>query len=191
MLGGHDCCFLRVIFFMPSMEIKQAKTRGFPKFNWDHHPKIKGPSKVQCDSHPPWAVIWVRKYVKYKNKAVIETWWWLNTDKWDSNWEPRFGPSKLSFDLKMRQDIHEFKLKKEICNAQYTLGFIWHPQLKLPFRGTCVYVSKECNWVWKLSPILPVQTCDFSSLSWNLLESVLMMTSIYQGALPACSKVLI
>lgn len=111
------------------------------------------------------------KEVAYiQKKTRIETWWWLNTGKWSSNWEPSFGPSKLSFDLKMIQNIHEFTLKKEISNAQYTLGFIWHPQLKLPFRGMCIHVSKECNWVWKLSPMLPVQTCDFSSLLYCCTE---------------------
>lgn len=85
--------------------------------------------------------------------------------------EPRVGASKLSFGFKMIQNAHEFKLKKEVSDAQCTWGFIWRPQLKLPLRGVCIYLNKEYNWIWKLSPVLPAQTCYFSSLKTVVLSS--------------------
>lgn len=158
------------------MEIKQTRTKHFPKFNRDHcFRKSNGPKKcsgARCQQPSAISLETCMEVDDMQKKTRIQTTrWWLKTDKGDSNWEPRAGPPKLSFDLQMIRNVCECKLKKEISNAQYTWGFIWHPQLKLPFGDVCIYVSKECNWIWKFSPVLSVQTCDFSSLKTGVLNS--------------------
>lgn len=80
----------------------------------------------------------------YTQKSGVKTTWrWLRTGKGECNREPRVGPYKLSFGLKMIQNVPKFKLKKEISNAQYTLGFICHPRLKLRLWGVSIYLSRE------------------------------------------------
>lgn len=99
-------------------------------------------SGSQCSNHQPSTMTWHGRRLYEKKTGVEPTWRWLSTGKGEGDWEPKVGLSKLFFGLKMTQNVSEFKFRKEISTAHCTLGFIWHPQLKLPL-GVFVFTSAK------------------------------------------------
>lgn len=148
----------------------------------------------QCSNHQPSTMTWHGRRLYKKKISGEPAERWLNTGKGEGNWEPKVGLSKLFSGLKMTQNVPEFKFRKEISNAHCTLGFIWHPQLKLPL-GVFVFTSAkdiiEFGDYLQCYLFRSVISTSWKFLYWVLLGRILRMASVYwEGAMSTCFRVL-